>query len=214
MRIGRRRRADVGTYVELPAEEIAPIGRIVEDGLILYLAAARLAVKNQIIVSAVGRHADYDIAVVEEAVRQELDLLARENEETATRLDEAWGAAPAPSPESEPGSGSGSDAASGGGSKGAASRSTQREQRRRADVLRRIAAILREREQSAASVRELADRARQDAVEETLGAIAETVSHNSVARDANYEAERDQRIDDFVKLDLRAELRRLRKTRP
>jgi hypothetical protein len=64
----------------------APLSRIVEEGLLIALSSVRMAVKNDIIVSGLAEHADYDTARFAETTRRELLALAEENRESALRV--------------------------------------------------------------------------------------------------------------------------------
>jgi hypothetical protein len=64
----------------------APIARIVDEGLLIALSSVRMAVKNDIIVSGLAEHADYDTSRFTETTRRELLALAEENRESAIRV--------------------------------------------------------------------------------------------------------------------------------
>lgn len=63
-----------------------PLKRIVDDGLLIAISAVRMAVKNDIIVGALGEHIDYDPARYAATAKNELRRLARQNEEYARRV--------------------------------------------------------------------------------------------------------------------------------
>ncbi|TFC81583.1 hypothetical protein E3T23_06270 [Cryobacterium cheniae] len=65
---------------------MAAIKVIVDEGLKIALSALRMAVKNDIIVGALGDHADYDPERYAAAARHELHLLTRQNEQYARRV--------------------------------------------------------------------------------------------------------------------------------
>ncbi|MBC7442798.1 MAG: hypothetical protein H7311_09805 [Ramlibacter sp.] len=73
-----------------PAQEVSaalpPIKRIVEEGLLIALSAVGMAVKNDIIVGALRDNLDYDPAVYALAARNELTLVAHQNEEYGLRV--------------------------------------------------------------------------------------------------------------------------------
>lgn len=81
-----RRRADVGKYEDPPARPLAPMEGVVDDGVMISLAAVRLAAKNRIILSAVRDRLDFDATGVAAFIRTVLARLAEENEETADRV--------------------------------------------------------------------------------------------------------------------------------
>lgn len=65
---------------------MAAIEVIVNEGLKIALSAVRMAVKNDIIVGALGDHTDYDPERYAVAARHELHLLTRQNEQYARRV--------------------------------------------------------------------------------------------------------------------------------
>jgi hypothetical protein len=60
--------------------------RHVDEGLTIALSAARMAVKNHIIVGALREHDDFDPAGYAAVAREELTVLAVQNEEDADRV--------------------------------------------------------------------------------------------------------------------------------
>lgn len=182
--LGRKKRANVGTYVDPPLAPLAPIERVVDEGAIIYVASARMALMNHIIVAALGEHVDYEPAVLRDVVRAELERLAVDNDETAARLD-ASGTSEFHSDMDE-------DLA----------RQKRADQRRRPEVHRLIAEALRRSAASEEQVDTLVTQARADAVDAMFRAIQTRLVTTSPAADADYEEVRAQRIDDFVRLDL------------
>ena len=65
---------------------VAAIKVIVDEGLRIALSAVRMAVKNDIIVGALGDHTDYDPERYAAAARHELHVLTRQNEQYARRV--------------------------------------------------------------------------------------------------------------------------------
>jgi hypothetical protein len=63
-----------------------PLSRIVDEGLLIALSSVRMAVKNDIIVSGLAEHADFDPARFAATTRRELLALANENRESAIRV--------------------------------------------------------------------------------------------------------------------------------
>ncbi|MBX0301502.1 hypothetical protein K2F54_16125 [Cryobacterium sp. 1639] len=63
-----------------------PLARIVDEGLLIALSSVRMAVKNDIIVSGLAEHADFDPARFAATTRRELLALAEENRESAIRV--------------------------------------------------------------------------------------------------------------------------------
>jgi len=186
---GRKRRAPVGTYVDAPLAPLAPIERVVEEGALIYISSARMAVKNRIIVAAIGRQQDYAPDDLRDSLRRELDRLADDNDETAERLE----AAPSVAIENE-------DALD-----DDVLRQKREDQRRRPTVLRLTAEHLRELARSEAEVESLVEQARADAVDEMFRAINTRLASGAVEADAAYAVEREQRLRDFVAFDLLGE---------
>jgi hypothetical protein len=184
--IGRKRRASVGTYVEPPLVPLAPIERVVDEGAIIYLSAARMSVKNRIIVAALGKHLDYEPAVLRDAVREELGRLADDNDVTAARLEST------PEAAAHPESVMDDDLVA----------QKREDQRRRPRVHRLIAEVLREHARSEERLQAIVDQARGNAVDEMFLAIDSRLSTGAVVADADYESSREQRLADFVKFDL------------
>jgi len=184
--IGRKRRATVGTYVEPPLVPLAPIERVVDEGALIYVSSARMVVKNQIIVAAIGRQQDYEPDALRDTVRRELARLADDNDETAERLEARSGVATPHEPSLDD----------------ELMRQKHEDQLRRPRVLRLIAVHLRELAVSDAEVEYLVEQARADAVDEMFRAINTRLSQGAVEADASYESEREQRLRDFVAFDL------------
>jgi hypothetical protein len=65
---------------------VAAIKVIVDEGLTIALSAVLMAVKNDIIVGALGDHTDYDPERYAAAARHELHLLTRQNQQYARRV--------------------------------------------------------------------------------------------------------------------------------
>jgi hypothetical protein len=61
--------------------------RIVDEGMLIAMAAVRMALKNRIIVGALREHTDYVAADYAELARQELREVARQNDEDSTRVE-------------------------------------------------------------------------------------------------------------------------------
>ncbi|WP_165789121.1 hypothetical protein [Cryobacterium zongtaii] len=70
-----------------PGPATPSTGRIVDEGMLIALAAVRMALKNRIIVGALRDHSDYDPAQYAALARQELLEVARQNDEDSTRVE-------------------------------------------------------------------------------------------------------------------------------
>lgn len=186
----RRRRADVGRYEDPPARPLAPFDSVVADGVLISLAAVRLAAKNRVILSAVRDRLDFDEGELIDFVRTELRRLADENDDTAERVDEV-------SHDAQLAPGIALDVAI-----------TMRDaHRRRPDVHRALAVALRADAADDDKVTALVAGAAEAATAEILRALALKVRARDFDRDSDYLSEREGRIQEFIDADL-AELRR------
>ena len=181
---GRKKRADVGTYVDPPIAPLAPIERVVDEGALIYVASARMALMNHIVVGALGNHVDYEPEVLRQVVRAELQNLAADNDDTAARLES--------SPLVEFDSDMPKQLAE----------QKREDQRRRPEVHRLIADILRRCALSDIDVETLLTQAQADAVDAMFRAINARLSPTASVTDEDYNAQRAQRIRDFVDIDL------------
>jgi len=93
MRWWRRRRADVGTFRAPEALPPATLEELVEDGLLIAESAARMTVKNEVILRALRDRADYRSEGARELARTELRRLAVEARVDVRRLEEERGRA-------------------------------------------------------------------------------------------------------------------------
>lgn len=81
----RRRRVDVGTYVDPEPVEPPPIDDQIEEGVLVALSAARLALTNLLIVRSLRDGFDYDERRLRLLITAELLSLALEKENDAER---------------------------------------------------------------------------------------------------------------------------------
>jgi hypothetical protein len=88
MRWRRRRRADVGTFKAPERLPPATLDELVEDGLLIAESAARMTVKNEVILRALRDRADYRAERAREVAREELRRLAVESRADSRRIDE------------------------------------------------------------------------------------------------------------------------------
>ena len=65
---------------------MSKVKAMVDEGLFIALTAARMAVKNEIIIGALREHADYSPDRYADAARRELDVLIRQNDAYARRV--------------------------------------------------------------------------------------------------------------------------------
>jgi hypothetical protein len=181
---GRKKRANVGTYVAPRITPLAPIERVVDEGALIFVSSARMALMNHIIVDALGEHVDYDPESLRGVVRAELHRLATDNDATAARL-EATDPVKSELDTRE-------DFA----------QQKREDQSRRPAVHRMIADALRRCAESDERVDELLTEARTDAVDAMFRAIHARLSATTFATDENYASERARRISAFVHIDL------------
>lgn len=174
----------------LPRRELAPVADIVEQGLLVADVAARMNVKNAIIMNALKRHLDYDEAQITEMVRKTLVELADERERDAEHIQvvrgeirntgsSAWS-------ESEYGS------------------NDSRTLRHRQEVYEEVAAELRRRADNADYLRLTAERARVAAWAEIGDSLKERAKHPYYSGGDNpeYRKARESRIQLLIQRDL------------
>ena len=89
----RRRRVDVGTYVDPEPVEPPPIEDQIDEGVLVALSAARLALTNLLIVRSLRDGYDYDERRLRLLITAELFSLALEKEHDAERARSAREAA-------------------------------------------------------------------------------------------------------------------------
>jgi histone H3/H4 len=189
MRWRRRRRADVGTYEAPAALPPATLEELVEDGLLIAESAARMTVKNEVILRALRDRADYRVERAREVAREELRRLAVEERADARRIDEEREAA-----EDRPGKASHqSDSRAG----------DIEHLRRRSDALQALADRLIRLSADDEHLDELVEAARQQAWDEVGTSIAERTAQAWSLADRLGAAERARRMD-LVADDLRA----------
>lgn len=179
-----RRRADVGKYEDPPARPLAPLDVVVDDGVMISLAAVRLAAKNRIILSAVRDRLDFDEAGLTAFIKTVLARLAEENEETAVRVDES-------SHEAGLAPGIMMDVAV----------TARDSHRRRPEVHRALANRLRELADDPVRIAELVAHAQDAAAAELTRAVAARALAPRFDEEADYEVERPERLA-WVAIDL------------
>lgn len=82
----RRRRVNVGTYTDPIPVPPPSIEAQIDDGVLVALSAARLAVTNRLIVRSLRDGQDYDEERVRQRVATELEKLAAEKAKDAKRI--------------------------------------------------------------------------------------------------------------------------------
>ena len=175
-------------------------GRIVDEGMLIALAAVRMALKNRIIVAALRDHSDYAPDQYAALARQELHEVARQNDEDSTRVERL---------------GSYLSRTTGAG------KSRELENKRR-DVVRlgrrrtlhdHVAERLREIAEDDEQVGAIVQKARADALQEINDALAARLLSQRVdPRQPGYEAARDARMRAVGKIDLAALAKKRRRS--
>lgn len=184
----------VGTYKPPPEEPIAPISRVVDEGVLITASSVRMAIKNKLIVGALRDDRKFDAESLGEAARQEFLAAAEENASTAERLDRlghhaySVGDADLADPFID-------------------EDDFDEEHRRRPQVHRALAEALRAEAENPERIREVVEQARDDAWEEIGRELRSRLRNTAYIRDNDpkYEKLRAKRISDFKK-DVLADL--------
>jgi hypothetical protein len=168
---------------------LAPIERVVDEGVLIAKSAVRMAVKNELIVGALRDQREYDAEAVARLAGEQLMKLAAENDETADRLERArtTGQPVAPMPRGAPNQ---------------IDRLRDEDHRRRPSVHRRLAEALRELAGDREAVDELVNIARIDGAQEVWGEVVRRLRARDFAADPDYAATRNQRVQLFLRIDL------------
>lgn len=174
----------------LPRRELAPVEEIVEQGLLVADVAARMNVKNAIIMNALKRKMDYDSRQIADMVRDAVEELAEERERDAHHITRmraeirstgrsAWS-------ESEYGN------------------DDSRTLRHREEVYEGVAAELRRRAADPEYLARTAERARAAAWEEIGDSLKERATHPyySGGDSPEYRRAREERIQLLIERDL------------
>ena len=183
-----------------PGPSTPTTARIVDEGMLIALSAVRMALKNRIIVGALRDHHDYNPTLYANLARQELQEVARQNDEDSTRVERL-----------------GSHLARTTG-KG---KGRELENKRR-DVIRlgrrrtlhdHVAERLREIAEDDETVGALVEKARADALQEINSALSDRLLAQEVdPRQPGYAAARAERMRAVGKIDLAALAKRSRHT--
>lgn len=182
---------NVGRYKPLPPEPIAPIDRVVEEGVMITASSVRMAIKNKVIVGALRDDLRFDADALGEAARDEFLALADENTATAKRLERLghWAYSTGDADFGDP---------------FVDEDEIDEEHRRRPQVHRELAAALRAEAENPDSIRAIVEQARDDAWEEIGRELRSKLRNTGYSRenDPKYEKMRAKRIKEFVKTDL------------
>jgi len=186
---GRKRRVDLGTYVEPAPERHAPVAQVVGEGALIGESVVRMAVRNRVIVDALREHKDVDRDELSVFAARELETLAVRERESADRVrvrrERQLQA----------------DAAR---KRSALDPDDIDESRRREELHRRMADAFAERSTDTARLVDIVERSLTDAWSEIGPVLIERAGERSLVldRDPDYERERNDRVGDLLALDL------------
>ena len=184
---GRIRRHNVGTLPPSRPIRFLSVERTVEEGLLIALTAVRMAVKNQIILGVLREQQDYNAEDYAEIARGQLALLVAENEDHAARL-RADVLGPSKLPFSE---------------RALFGDAETKRLETLEQVHASLAIALREFGEDDAQVLQIVETARHNAWDEIGDAwLTRLVANIPEPLDANYERQRDGRLQEFVYIDL------------
>ncbi|WP_150307086.1 hypothetical protein [Planctomonas psychrotolerans] len=156
---------------------MAPIERVVDEGALISATTVRMAMKNRLIVDALRDGRRFDADVLRAAARAQFLVLARENDETAVRVDRL------DLPD---------DASA--------------EHRRRPEVHRMLAAALRAAADDPERLTAIVCAARDDALQEVVDELTTrlVLRDRPPTGGPDDEFERFHRLRDFIEIDLAA----------
>lgn len=186
----RKGSAPSRTRRRLPVRHLAPVEEIVEQGLLVADVAVRMNVKNEIILNALGRKADYDEQQIVEMVSAAVTELAEERERDARHISRMRGEIKRTGYSSWSENDYGNDDSA--------------TLRHRQEVYEQVAVQLRERAEDQGYLRETAERARTAAWHEIGDSLKEKASHPYYAGGSSdeYQRERGARIELLIQRDL------------
>lgn len=174
----------------LPKRELAPVEEIAEQGVLVADVAARMSVKNAIIMNALKRHVTFKTAEINELMRNALLDLAKEREADAEHIAFMLGQIERRGRSSWTDTEYGND--------------DNRTLKHRQAVYELVAKELRERAENPEFVQQQAERARDLAWGEIGDSLKERATHPyySGGHTEEYQRERDARIQQLIEKDL------------
>ncbi|QZY52499.1 asparagine synthase [Leucobacter tenebrionis] len=198
----KRKRGSARPARRLPRRVLAPVEEIVEQGLLVADVAVRMSVKNEIIMNALKRHADYDEAQIREMVRQATEDLAKERERDALHI------ARMRSEIRDTGHSSWSESDYG--------NDDNRTLRHRQEVYEKVAEELQTRANDIEYLSDTAERARSMAWHEIGDSLKERATHPYYSGGASeeYQAAREGRIQQLIEKDLTALVQQQTQSKP
>ncbi|QPZ39610.1 hypothetical protein [Paramicrobacterium chengjingii] len=175
----RKRTRDVGRYVPPTSTVLAPIERVVDEGVMIALSSVRMGVKNTLIVNAIRNDESFDVEKLTDSARRHVLALAAENDQTASRLERARGFRK-PGPDDD------------------------EAHRRRPQVHRMLAEQLRERADDDAEMAGIIEQARTDAWEDIGREVRKRVGPPGFVPDQDdvYDRMRTSRMKRLIDVDL------------
>jgi hypothetical protein len=175
----------------LPPQPIAPIDRVVEEGVLITASSVRMAIKNRVIVGALRDDLKYDAEALGQAARDEFLALAEENVNTAKRLERLghWAYSVGDANLGDP---------------FVDEEDIDEEHRRRPQVHRALAEALTAEADNPERIRSIVEQARDDAWEEIGRELRARLKNSGYVRadDPKYEKMRAKRIKEFIRTDL------------
>lgn len=186
----RKRKVAPRARRRLPQRHLAPVEEIVEQGLMVADVAARMSVKNTIILNALGRKADYDKQQVQQMMQDAVLELAVERERDARHISRMRGEIRKTGYSSWSENDYGSD--------------DNTTLRHRQEVYEQVAAQLRERAENDEFLGKASERALSAAWNEIGDSLKERASHPYYAGGSSeeYKRERESRIELLIQRDL------------
>ena len=173
-----------------PAKVLAPVEEIVEQGLLVDNVAIRMSVKNSIIMNALKRNVDYRVDEIHDLVREQIELLVNERESDAKHIARVRGEIRRYGRSAWQESEYGQD--------------DSRTLKHRQDVYEGLATELQALAADEAFIKRTAEQARESAWSEIGDSLKDRATHPyySGGASAEYQAARDERIQNFIEEDL------------
>ena len=185
----KRSRVDLGTYVPPEPVEQAPADRVAEEGVAIAEAVVRLSMRNRIIVDSLRDRRGFETGPLLDWAAAEFRALAVREEDAADRIRERRDWSPVDSPLVE-----GADGVD----------AQRRELQWRESARRATAAAFLALAEDQRRLVDLVEMARIEAWEEVAAVIIERTDATGHRADAEYAAERSNRMAELVALDLSA----------
>ena len=185
----RRRGVDLGTYVAPEPVAPAPVEQVVREGALIGESVVRLALRNRVIVDALRDRRDLDRSALAAVAARELENLADQEWESAERIRFRRDRSPVDNPFQD---------------EAGLSADQLLESQRRENIHRSMSDAFAERATDEAALASIVERSREEAWAEIGDVLVERASDLAFVpqRDARYDAQRVERMDTLVALDL------------